>query len=266
MSAKILLPESREAAVAAFADGGDVTVLGGGTILMPEFAMGTRPGPSVLALGRAGLDGVSRAEGHVTIGAATPIAALEALDEPLASAARHVADPEIRAQATIGGNLCARASEEAPRGDLQAPLIALGATVSWAAGGSEHISSVEEFLEHGQTGLVLEISYPEAARATGYAAASRPHAHHYTILAACAARVGANTRVAVTGARATAKRCASVEAALASGAGAAEAAQRVSDDVQSELRDDALASAWYRERVLPVIVERALTQLEGVSA
>ena len=266
MSAKILVPESREAAIAAFADGGDVTVFGGGTILMPELAMSSRDDGSFLLLDKAGLASVSRADGRVTIGAATPIAALEALDEPLATAARHVGDPEIRAQATLGGNLCARAGAEAPRGDLQAPLIALDAAVRWASDGAEHVSPLEEFLAGGQEGLVLDVSYDDTGRASGYAAASRPHAHHYTILAACAARNGASTRVAVTGAGATGVRCTGVEEALESGAAAADAAQRVLDDVGDGLRDDALASAWYRERVLPVIVERALAQLEGASA
>lgn len=263
MSAKILLPESPEDAIAAFGDGGGITVLGGGTILMPELADRADGGHSVLAMARTGLDGVSRADGRVTIGAATPISALETFDEPLATAARHVADPEIRAQATLGGNLCARAGAEAPRGDLQAPLIALDAAVRWASGGSEQVSSIEDFLGNGQAALVLDVSYDDVERKTGYAAASRPHAHHYTILAACAARAGETTRVAVTGAGDTGRRCTGVEEALQSGATAAEAAARASDDVGDGLRDDALASSWYRERVLPVIVERALTQLEG---
>ena len=63
----------------------------------------------------------------VRIGAATPVADLGDAPEPLATAAKHVADGEIRAVGTIGGNLCAPAGGSAPRGDLQAPLLALGA-------------------------------------------------------------------------------------------------------------------------------------------
>jgi CO/xanthine dehydrogenase FAD-binding subunit len=35
----------------------------------------------------------------------------------------------------------------------------------------------------------------------------------------------------------------------------------VLDDAQPQ--DDALASAWYRERMLPVLVRRALNDLQG---
>jgi CO/xanthine dehydrogenase FAD-binding subunit len=56
-------------------------------------------------------------------------------------------------------------------------------------------------------------------------------------------------------------RARSVEQALAGGASTQDAAEKVLDDV--ELRDDALASAWYRRRTLPVLVRRALDNLEG---
>ena len=66
-------------------------------------------------------------------------------------------------------------------------------------------------------------------------------------------------RVAVGGAAATARRCPSVEEALAGGSDAAGAAARVLDDV--EPHDDALASAWYRSKMLPILVARALGEL-----
>jgi len=51
----------------------------------------------------------------------------------------------------------------------------------------------------------------------------------------------------------------SVEQALAGGASPEDAAENVLKDVQP--RDDALASAWYRQRMLPVLVGRALHDL-----
>ncbi len=266
MTSEILLPTSQEEAIASFGDGGGLTVLGGGTALMPELAAGGPSGLRVLCLARAGLDGVSRSNGSVTIGAACPISALEELDEPLATAARHVADPEVRAQATVGGNICVEASAESPRGDLQAPLIALAATGRSSGAGGERTEPIENFLASRDGRLLLEVSYPDTSRVAGYAVARRPHAHHYPIMAACAARDSGTTRVAVTGAARTGHRCTSVEQALASGATADDAAARVVDDVAGELRDDALASAWYRERVMPTLVARALAQLEEGSA
>src|SRR5581483_4229772 len=146
---EVVVPASPEEAVGAFGDGCDVTVIAGGTIVMPDVtARRLRPARALL-LTRAGLDGIERADGKVTIGAATPLAALEDGDEPLASAARHVGDPEIRGQATVGGNLCSTSSEDAPRGDLQAPLIVLGATVRSAGSGGERAEPVEDFLADG---------------------------------------------------------------------------------------------------------------------
>ena len=54
-------------------------------------------------------------------------------------------------------------------------------------------------------------------------------------------------------------RSRAVERALADGADAAAAAERVLDDVTPH--DDALASSWYRGRTLPVLVRRALDDL-----
>jgi CO/xanthine dehydrogenase FAD-binding subunit len=56
-------------------------------------------------------------------------------------------------------------------------------------------------------------------------------------------------------------RARSVEDALAGGASTEEASRNALDDAQTE--DDALASAWYRQRLLPILVQRALDDLGG---
>jgi CO/xanthine dehydrogenase FAD-binding subunit len=181
-----------------------------------------------------------------------PVSELERLDEPLASAAKHVADGEIRAQATVGGNLCAPPGVDAPRGDLQAPLIALGARVRSAGSGGERTESVEEFLAGGAAGrLVLDVSYDETDRKAAYAAAWRPHTHHYSILAVAATKTGDELRIAATGAGPHAVRLSSAEQS-------GEASDALND---VDPPDDALASAWYRKTVLPTLVTRALADL-----
>jgi CO/xanthine dehydrogenase FAD-binding subunit len=262
---EVLTPTSAAEAAEAFGDGSGVTVLGGGTIVMPELSHGRLRPERVLLLSRAGLTGVSRANGVVSIAAATPIVALEGGDEPLASAAAHVADPEIRAQATVGGNLCAGPAAETPRGDLQAPLLALGARVRSTGEGGERTEPLEDFLADGTGRLLLAVEYDEAARSAAFASVRRPHAHHYSILAVCAVRSADDVCVAVAGAGPRGRRCPAVEAAARSGASPAEAADRVLDDVGDALQDDALASAWYRRQVLPGLVARALADLKGES-
>jgi CO/xanthine dehydrogenase FAD-binding subunit len=247
----VLIPASPDEAMRDFGDGSDVVVIAGGTIVAPELVDGTlRPKTAVL-LGRAGLDQVKREGGKVTIGAATPIAELEDGDEPLAEAARYVADIEIRGQATLGGNICAPVSPTTPRGDLQAPLIVLGATVRSVGSGGERVEPLEDFLDNAQGRLVLDVSYDDTQRQTGYAAAWRPHTHHYTILAVAAARRNGELRVAATGAAPHAVRLTAVEQS----GDPAQALEGI------EPRDDALASSWYRTTVLPRLVERALSNL-----
>jgi CO/xanthine dehydrogenase FAD-binding subunit len=203
-------------------------------------------------LGRSGLDKITRDGATVTIGATVAVTDLEELDEPLASAAKHVADGEIRAQATLGGNLCAPPGLDAPRGDLQAPLIVLGARVRSAGSGGERTEPVEDFLAGGTAGrLVLDVSYDETDRKAAYAAAWRPHTLHYSILAVAATKTGDELRLAATGAGPHAVRLSSAEQS-------GEASDALND---VDPPDDALASAWYRKTVLPTLVTRALADL-----
>jgi CO/xanthine dehydrogenase FAD-binding subunit len=47
---EVLFPTSAEEAIAQFGDGGDVTVLGGGTIVMPELTYGRLAPSKVVSL------------------------------------------------------------------------------------------------------------------------------------------------------------------------------------------------------------------------
>jgi len=259
-NAQLVVPRSRDEAVDAFGDGSGVTVLGGGTILMPELNYGRLRPERVLLLQNAGLSGIERSGTSLTIGATTTVAELEQAPEPLGTAARNVADHEIRAQATLGGNLCAPTGGATPRGDLQAALIALGAQVKTAGKGGERTEPIDDFLAAPDVRLLLEVEFEEPQR-SGYAAAHRPHAHAYTILAVCAAETSAGLRVGLSGAGRNGLRARSVEEALAGGASTEEASKKALDDAQTQ--DDALASAWYRQRLLPILVHRALDDLEG---
>ena len=121
----------------------------------------------------------------------------------------------------------------------------LGATARSAGKGSEKTEPLEDFLANGEGRLLLDVSYDEAERQAGYASVWRPHAHHYTILAVSAAKRDGELRVAATG------------------AGQRAVLLDPNDPLAGlELRDDALASAWYRQQLLPKLVERALANLE----
>jgi carbon-monoxide dehydrogenase medium subunit len=253
----VVLPASPEEAVSAFGDGSGVTVIGGGTIVMPGITAGRVRPSRTLLLARAGLQNVTRDGSTVTLGAMAPLQVLVELPAPVGPCAANVADLEIRLQATVGGNLCAGGGADAPRGDLQGPLLAVGAHVRSAGSGGTRSEPLEEFLAHRGGRLVLDVSYEEPA-AGAFVALHRPHAHEYTALAVSAARLGDGTvRLAATGTASGGVRLPSAEAAAADPDAAGAAAL---NDVK--LHDDALASAWYREQALPVLVRRALARLE----
>ena len=257
---EVHIPGSADEAVSLFGDGATTTVIGGGTIVIPEITSGRLSPGRVLLLSHAGLDGV-RIEGEtVTIGATTPVGTLSELADQvpaLAACALNVADYEVRGQGTVGGNICAGHGHEAPRGDLQGALLALDARVRSAGSDGERTEPLEDFLAHQTGRLVLDISFERPA-ASAFSVLEYPHTHEYTVLAVTGARAGDGTiRLAATGLASPGARLRSAEAAASDKevAGAASVA-----DVT--FADDAIASAWYREQTLPVLVRRVLTQLE----
>jgi aerobic carbon-monoxide dehydrogenase medium subunit len=255
---EVLLPSSADEAVSLFGDGAGVTVVGGGTIVLPELTYGRLKPSRALLLKGAGLSGITRDGSTVTIGATTPVSELQGEPAPLGPCAANIADLEIRAQGTLAGNICAGEGPDAPRGDLQGPLLALGATVRSAGAGGITTEPLEDFLPHRATRLLLDVSFEEPADGA-FAALGRPHTHDYTALAVSAAVRAADgsIRLAATGVAGWGTRLPSAEAAADNPQAAGKAALK---DVT--LHDDVLASAWYRERTLPVLVRRALDGLE----
>jgi len=251
---EILMPSSEDEAIAAFGDGTDVVVVGGGTIVLPDMTYRRLRPSRALMLGRAGLSGITKDGSRVTIGATTPVQDLTGMTAPLGPCAANVADMEIRSQGTVGGNVCAGEGQEAPRGDLQGALLALGATARSATDGEVSEEPLEDFLPKRADRLLLSVSFDEPA-AGAFAGLDRPHTHDYTALAVSGARGADGTiRLAATGAGTHGQRLRSAEG------GNPDAAL---EDVAPH--DDALASAWYRSKVLPVLVRRVLSELEESS-
>ena len=257
---EVLLPASADEAIAQFGDGEGVTVIGGGTIVVPEITYGRAAPSKALLLARAGLDTLDVEGSTVTVGAGLPVERLSELArdvKALAQCALNIADYEIRRQATVGGNLCAGEGHDAPRGDLQGPLLALDAQARSVGAGGESTEPLEEFLAHRAGRLLLDLRFEKPA-ASAFSAIDYPHTHEYTVLAVSGVRTaGGDVRLAATGLAGFGARLRSAEAAAADPDAAGAAAVR---DVR--LGDDALASAWYRERALPVLVRRVLSELE----
>jgi CO/xanthine dehydrogenase FAD-binding subunit len=253
MAAETLVPSSAAEAVKLFGDGKDITVFAGGTILMPQLMAGRLKPKRALLLHRSGLDKIQTDGDVVRIGAMVPVAALaEMEDGPLARFARQVADLEVRAAATIGGNLCAPAGYEAQRGDLGAPLIALGARVRSDGKGGERVEPVEDFLAGEQAArLVLEIEVDAPSGAWSAQTLRRRHAHSYAVANVAICSTADGLRVGVSGIGPKAVRGRAVEQS------------RNAEDVLKDVDpvDDAVASAAYRRKMLVVLTERALDEV-----
>jgi len=112
---------------------GNVTVLAGGTDLMPQSKSGkVRFQPVLMNIRNvAGLSGLSERGGVLRIGATTTITSLYDSDlvksrlAVLWQACDHFASDQIRNAGTVGGNIC----NASPAGDTLVPLLVLNARV-----------------------------------------------------------------------------------------------------------------------------------------
>lgn len=230
MITQYLLPDSAEQAVAELASG--AAVMGGGTTVMPAVHAGALDAERVVGLARAGLTGIERDGSRVTVGAMTPLAAL---DGALAEPAHAVGGPALRNMATIGGNLVLG-------GDVATALVALDAEVAL----SSRSVPVAEFWSSFRPGeeIVLSVSFDDDPDIV------------FLRLARRAANSPAVVAVAVSRGR------------VALGGVAPHPVLSVADPARAAAEidppSDAIASAWYRRRMTELFVRRALEAADAV--
>jgi CO/xanthine dehydrogenase FAD-binding subunit len=229
MITQYLLPDSADAAVAELQD---AVVMAGGTTVMPAAHAGSLDATRVIGLARAGLAGVTRSGSRVTVGATTPLAAL---DGALAAAARSVGGPALRNMATIGGNLVIG-------GDVATALLALDAEVAL----SSRTVPVAEFWSSFRPGeeIVLSVSFEDDPGIV-FLRHARRAANSPAVVAVAVSR----GRVALGGV---------APHPVLSVADPARAAAEIDPPT------DAIASAWYRRRMTELFVRRALEAADAV--
>jgi CO/xanthine dehydrogenase FAD-binding subunit len=229
MITQYLLPGSAEEAAAELAD---AVVMAGGTTVMPAAYAGALDASRVVGLARAGLSGVERSGSRVTVGATTPLAAL---DGALAAAAQSVGGPALRNMATIGGNLVLG-------GDVATALLALDAEVAL----SSRKVSVAEFWSSFRPGeeIVLSVAYEDDPDIV-FLRHARRAANSPAVVAVAVSR----GRVALGGV---------APHPVLSVADPARAAAEIDPP------SDAIASAWYRRRMTELFVRRALEAADAV--
>ena len=133
----------------------DWLLVAGGTDVMVPINFGRSRPPGIIDASRVdGLDAVEHVEDGIRLGAGTTFARIEkdlvgALPG-LALAARAVASPQIRAVATLGGNL----GPASPAGDAHPFLVASGATVELRSQrGARQVPCTQFFLAPGRSAL-----------------------------------------------------------------------------------------------------------------
>jgi CO/xanthine dehydrogenase FAD-binding subunit len=251
--------------------GSELTILGGGTIVMGQVTEGLVSPRQVMSLVRAGLDGISWEAGRVHIGATTSLSAIAGQSDLgiLSEAAEQIGGPAVRNTATLGGNLLA----DPPYGDLAVPLLAFDAEVELAGPLGRRTVRLDAFLAE-RTGryeptpqeLLTDVSFARPAGQTAYLKLGRRKANTPSVVTVAvrlmidAAGTCSMARIALGAAGPRAMRASAAESALVGQYLDAPAIDRAAAAAMAECNPftDALATEWYRRKMVGVFVRRAL--------
>ncbi|MBP0637202.1 xanthine dehydrogenase family protein subunit M [Cupriavidus sp. AcVe19-6a] len=282
---EFLEPASLAEASRMLADLGDsCRVFAGGTALMLGMRQRMLTPSHLVSLGRLdALRGIGfDARDGLRIGALTLHAEVarsplvQAHYPMLASMAARVANPQVRNQGTIGGNLC----YADPATDPPGCLMALGAQVVVSGSGGERVIPIEDFLvDYYVTALApdevvtqIRLPAPGAGADGRYARFLRTAAEHRPLASVALAvrREGAfcvEARLAVGASTPVPARLRRAEALLAgktvTSELAAEAAAIVAMDINAV--SDMRGSDAYRREMVRVVARRTIAGLFGVA-
>jgi carbon-monoxide dehydrogenase medium subunit len=190
--------------------------------------------------------------------------------QALASAAAAAANPAVRQVATIGGNLCAA---DFPAADLVPALLCLDGEVELERPGGSDRMAVSRYLDMRQSfqpgQIVRRIIVPRASRHSVHLRLPLRRAGDYAVaIFSLAVTLNANgvvtrAKAAVGSVETTARRWPQLEADLIGHpldpVRAADKAESHSGVFQS--RDGLDAPPWYRIKVLPTLVRKAVSAL-----
>ncbi len=257
---------SAEEAVALLGEHGDeAKLLAGGHSLLPMMKLRLAV-PSVLVdIGRVSdLSYITDGGDHIAVGALTRHRALETSDllaaecPLLGHVAGEVGDPQVRHRGTIGGSL----AHSDPASDLPAAVLALGGTlVAQGPNGSREIAVGDFFTGYFESALaddemLTEIRVPKAPGASWNYQKFNRRAQDWAIVGAAAVTVNGGTNVALVNMGSVPLRASAVEAALAGGASAADAAEQAAEGTDAPT--DLNATPDYRNHLARVLTRRAL--------
>jgi CO/xanthine dehydrogenase FAD-binding subunit len=271
---KFFAPESVEGALDVLQQyGSDALILAGGTMVMPLINEALTSPRAVLSLQRAGLNSVN-VNGQIEIGATTNLTRVSQLNELplLATATRGIGSWAIRNMATLGGNIFA----PPPSGDAAVALLALDAQVVASSKSGERKIALDSFYSGLlQTNLrpnelVTRIVVPKPRGKTAWIKFARREANAPSVVAVAARIVTdpegiiTDARIALGGANDFPMRAKQAEAELVGRGLDAESIAAAANAAMNEANpfSDALASAWYRRKMVGVYVRRTLENIK----
>lgn len=273
-------PESVADALAALrSDSDEIKVIAGGQSLLPVLKMRLAAPTLVVDLGRIpGLSGISEDGDAIVVGAMTTHdeVATDALvgehAAVLQSAARTVADPQVRHRGTLGGALV----HADPASDLPAPILALDATlVIEGAGGERAVAAADFFTDLfttviGEDEILTAIRIPKHTGWGGHYEKFTRVAQQWSIVSVAAAvKVDGGTiseaKIGLTNMGSTPLRASAAEAALAGSAvdeqAVAAAAASAADGTNPPT--DTNGDSDYRRHLATVLTKRAVLAAAG---
>jgi carbon-monoxide dehydrogenase medium subunit len=281
--ARVLLPTSVEDAVEMLAPAnGPALPLAGGTWVMRGAIRGDGFEPAYVLVSRLPeLQTIERNDAMLTIGAAVTHQQLADTLEGdlsflgLAAAAAKSANPAIRRIATVGGNL---ATSEFSAGDLVPALIASGSEVELVGPDGSRTLAIADYLasrrDSHSGSLITQIKVPVRNGVSAHERLTLRKAGDYPVVIVDVYveldgdGIVSVANVAIGSVESVARSWPTLAARLQGSAldpGAAELATR---ELSGELspRDGTDVSGWYRLKVLPTVVGRAVRALQTMGA
>ena len=269
------LPESLDEALALLAkDDGSTMVMGGGTVAMPLINEGVSTPEKIIGLRQTGLDYVRENGKNLTIGATATLtqmrdlAAIPMLQEAAANSAAWA----IRNMATVGGNFFV----PPPAGDFATALLALDAEIVLVRTGGKRTVKAADFytgfmsnvLQPGELLAEVRVPYPRGETAFvkyGRRTSNTPAVVTVAAHLEMAGKKVKEARLALNAVGPHPLRAYKAEAVVAGAdldqSTIAAAAQSAMQEV--EPYTDAVASEWYRRRMVGVYVRRVLSRIAG---
>jgi CO/xanthine dehydrogenase FAD-binding subunit len=254
------------------AHGSSLLVMAGGTVAMPLVNEGISLPGKVMGLRNAGLDGIEHVGDELRIGATATITQLLAQEAVpmLRQAAARTASWSIRNMATVGGNLFT----PPPGGDIAVALLALDARVTLSGPKAERNVALRDFYTGFMTTamrsdeLLTSITVPVEPGETTFIKLGRKQANTPAIVTVAVHLVMdgdtvTRARIALGAVDEHPIRAAGAEAAITGSALEPVAITEAAAAAAAECHPftDAIASDWYRRRMVGVLVGRALTEL-----